>query len=256
MLNLRFIVALGLLLCSLMARAIVVIDDVKIAVPEDGFSGQFYFSLEGKSGNTKNNQFDLGTRLLYKQGKNVWLNLLSSEYGEDQHVKNEDAWFWHGRWAYELTDTHAWELFAQWEQDEFKRLHARSLAGFGHRWRYQSGTDYLNLFGLGFFYSEEHYSADELAGLPAENWYVVRMNTYWTYKQKINETVELANTLYVQPNIEQVSDMRLLDSLICSIKATDALAVTFSLTAEYDSEAPDGVKQTDISYKTGLQYRF
>ena len=77
-----------------------------------------------------------------------------------------------------------------------------------------------------------------------------------TMHYDLNDRVSLHNTVYYQPAWKDTADYRLLESAGMAVTLTGQLQLRLSLDIEKDSRPPAGVKATDISYRTGLEYRF
>jgi putative salt-induced outer membrane protein YdiY len=83
-----------------------------------------------------------------------------------------------------------------------------------------------------------------------------RGNIYFAWRFAANDRIRFQNTIYYQPAWKDTADFRVLDDAAISITLTKQLDLKLSLEVAHDSLPPAGIRQTDISYKTGLELRF
>jgi putative salt-induced outer membrane protein YdiY len=166
-------------------------------------------------------------------------------------VRDTNRSFAHLRHRYGLDAAWDVELFGQAQQNEFALLKLRTLLGGGLRWSQQS--DGLSLaIGLGSFFEREELKA--AANEPAASLW--RGNSYIALYYALNERVRLQNTLYYQPAWKNPADFRLLDDVALSVSLSDRLDLKLAVEIANDSRPPATIKDTDISYKTGMELRF
>ncbi|MCW9014955.1 MAG: DUF481 domain-containing protein [Gammaproteobacteria bacterium] len=223
---------------------------------ELGLRTNVNLDLSGKNGNTKNAKYSLGTKVQSYKTDYTQLAIFNYEYGESSNVKDTDNGFLHLRQVWYSTDTLFWEGYAQIENDEFKRLTIRALAGGGARFKLihkpQKHSAYI---GAGLFYSKEEL--DDAAGTTdAGTEYYTRLNIYQIYKYAINRNSRLLNTVYYQPDIEEFSDYRLLEKFKFQVDINSHLSINISLDIARDNQPPENVEKTDTSYTTGFEYKF
>ena len=244
------------LLCTDPCFAIVNIEDLKIeATP--GFSGQVAFSATGQSGNTDKSIVSVGARLQWHRGTSTDIIVGNADRGETSGVTDTDKAFVHARHIQYVKERLAWEIFGQIEQDEFTRLSYRTLLGGGLRWTaYKQAEERTSVTtGAGAFYARE--KLDPLEGTTDAGierlW---RGNFYVSVKHRVNDNLRLASTTYWQPALREFSDYQALEQLALVVKLTDALDLKLSVDIAYDSEPPQLVENTDVTYRTGIEYDF
>ncbi|MFW2372098.1 MAG: DUF481 domain-containing protein [Gammaproteobacteria bacterium] len=221
-----------------------------------GIDVQVGLDISGKNGNTSKQKAGFDSRFQWFKESGTHFLVLSYEYGESSDVKDTDKSFMHLRHIGYVTDTMAWEVFAQLSSDEFTRLSLRALAGGGVRYKLgkpsESHSSYL---GAGMFRSRETLEED-LGATDEGSDYASRANLYMVNKFKISESASLLNTLYYQPDLSDASDYRLLDQFRFNVNITQKLSIVISLDVSRDSRPPQNIKPTDSSYATGFNYRF
>ena len=235
------------------AYGITNIESERIAAPPEGYSGHAELGLAGKQGNTDEIDWELSAKLIHKAGPRTWLGIVGREYGKTNDVKDTDKSFAHLRRVQEISPRRAVEGYTQYRRDEFRDLKDRTLIGGGYRIeRFTSTPQRLSAIGIGAFYE---YERELINGLEQSN-ETVRLATYWTEKRQLNAHVSFTNTLYLQPSLEDASDLRGLDQLSLSVSLVDPISLQVGLEATYDSKPPPGIENTDVEYQLGFRWDF
>jgi len=247
----RLITFVLLLLLSFNAFAIVKVGNLRFDDSNLGFKGNFNAYISGASGNTDKSSWHLGSNLVWRQSKYINLFLLGYDYGESNREINANKTFAHLRHIRRYNKVFDWELFAQLEQDEFTRLTRRELLGAGLRFLATENS----LIGLGVFRFKE--KLDEIPGTTDKlNDDGFRLNSYWSGDYKLNETSSITARFYYQPKIDDIDDTRVLFDGFVDVKVLENLSIKLSIGYTHDSKPPQGVEQTDITYRSGFEYNF
>jgi len=250
--------ALSILLSAFLmpsAHAIVNIEEMRGQQQPDGLNGNASLSISGDSGNTNKSNTSASSQLFWQQGKVTKLIAASYSYGENNRNRNTNKGFVHLRYIKQQTPTRALELFTQAARNEFSRLSLRTLVGAGSRLTlHKSDYDAIHL-GAGAFYLKE--KLEKRVGFEDDGtekfW---RGNFYLAIRYQLNDQARIVSTTYYQPALDNGSDFRILEEGSLKIKLTRALDLKLTLELTHDSEPPQAVEETDINYKTGLEYRF
>jgi len=233
------------------ALAIVNAEDLDLNLKADGFVGKVGITVSGSSGNTDKINGEGSFHLLWRNGAHSNMLVGSHVYGKSSGNRDSNSSFVHLRHRYAMSQIWAVEAFVQAQQNEFARLKLRTLYGGGLRYSRAVSRHTFHL-GLGSFYEQEKLRA--VANAPdARLW---RGNTYFAWRFAANKQIRFQNTIYYQPAWKNTADFRVLDDAAMSIALTTLLDLKLSLEVSHDSLPPAGVRQTDISYKTGLEIRF
>lgn len=220
-----------------------------------GFSGNVSGSLSSKSGNTDKKEYVLGLRLQYDQGSDylMWGNF-TYNYGENSGTKNEDKMYGHVRTLHALIEKQ-WcgELFVQSEQDEFKDINERSLAGAGVRWEFLNsdamGKGYV---GAGGFFEKIDY-AHPLINPYERN---KRFNSYVAYTKNFSVSSKLSYIGYYQPQFAKNADYVTSHTAELIVPIYGKLNLSLLAKYLYDSRPPIGVEKKDTAYLTNLLWEF
>ncbi|MDQ6966003.1 MAG: DUF481 domain-containing protein [Mariprofundaceae bacterium] len=247
---------LFLLLLAAPAEAFAIInaEGLGVAVDKEGLNGKASLSVNGSSGNSDKINGEAGGRLVWVHGPHTEMLVGSYAYGKSRGKRDTNKSFLHLRHRYALDNSLDAEAFGQAQQNEFARLKLRTLLGGGLRWG-QMDTDWTVYLGLGSFYENEtlRSSAANTAPPRTRLW---RGNAYGTLFYAFNERVGFQNTVYFQPAWKGTADYRLLENAALTVNLSEKLDLRLSIEVEKDSRPPTGIKSTDTSYKTGLEYRF
>lgn len=247
-----------LLLCVVRpVHAIVNTEELRAQEPVTGFSGNVAAAASGQTGNTDKSAIGIGSRLTWYDKPITNFIVFNYDYGKTDGVRDTNKGFLHARHVHGITERLAWEAFAQAQKDEFTRLTYRGLLGGGARIvAYQAPDNRLRLItGIGAFYSREKLS-EEAGTTDAGIDKLVRGNFYFVVQYRLNDTVSLGSTTYYQPATSDFGDFRALEQAALRVVLTHTLDLKISLDIAYDSRPPQLVDKTDVTYSTGIEYRF
>ncbi|NKB24785.1 MAG: DUF481 domain-containing protein [Kiritimatiellae bacterium] len=231
-------------------QAIINMEDQRIAEPADGVSGYLRPNISGMQGNVEQEGWGVSAKLdLYKDGITYFI-VTDVQDNETFGNKTADSLTTHLRNIRQWTPKVAWEGFVQYERDNVKRLNKRVLVGTDGRFTLAKEENKIESYlGVGAFYFDEKLDGDEDDD-------GVRISTYFTYKHNINENLSVANTLYFQPKVDDMADLRILNHLTMQVKMTASMSLTSGLDFLHESEPAFGVEETDWIYRSGIQYNF
>jgi len=250
--------ALSILLSAFLtphAHAIVNIEEMRGQQQADGLSGNASLSISGDAGNTSQSTTSASGQLFWQRGDVTKLIAASYSYGENNRNRNTNKGFLHLRYIKQQTPTRALEVFTQAARNEFSRLSLRTLVGAGGRLTlHKNDYDAVHL-GVGAFYLKE--KLEKTPGLTDDGtekfW---RGNFYLALRYQLNEQARIVSTTYYQPAFDNGSDFRILEEGSLKIKLAESLDIQLTLEITHDNKPPQAIDKTDISYKTGLAYRF
>lgn len=234
------------------AFAIINAEDLDLSIDDDGVSGKLGFSASGSSGNSDILSGDASGHLIWSHAQHLEMLVASISYGKSRGVRDTNKSFLHLRHRYAWSEMWGVEGFVQAQQNEFSRLKLRTLIGGGMRWSYQADRLEWNV-GVGSFYEREALRAGADLTPVTRLW---RGNTYLALRYAFNTRVRLQNTVYYQPAWKDPADYRLLDDAALHVALSESLDLKVAIEIAQDSRPPIGVKNSDVSYKTGLAYRF
>jgi len=83
-----------------------------------------------------------------------------------------------------------------------------------------------------------------------------RASIYLTGTENINDKVSFAETIYVQPRLDDAGDVRVLAEASITSKLSKRIALSDSFIFAYDRTPPDGVKRYDTQLRVSLLVTF
>lgn len=245
-------VGLALLVRPVAAQIVNVQGQLAQPPAADGVSGQLELKVDWRAGNTSLLVLGGAGSLMWRRGKLLGLATARGEYGNARGLAIARKSFEHVRARYALDDRWKWEAFAQHEYDAFRRLSIRAVAGTGPALQLSEGDDIALLAGAAYLFELE--DLDKRAGTIDAGLRTThhRASLYLTGSEKLGEGVAFVQTIYVQPRIDEPSDLRLLGELSVTSKLTRRIALSNALTATYDRSPPDTVERYDVTLKLSL----
>ena len=251
-------------------------EKTRVGANEPGWGGTFDVNASLQRGNTEREILGAGVRLQY-----AWPRLeadvasetessddpatgpanvifLVSNYSftrlnDNRYINNAQA---HLRFIRQHSPRISFEVFGQYQFNEFIRLEDRFLAGGGGRFALVQAERTEVFVGAGYMLEQE--TLDLPASLPyprssehhrSTNYLTVRYNSE-------NERLRFVQTLYAQPRLDRPEDFRLLSETSFEIQLFQRLALAINLNVTHDSEPPTGVKETDVALSNSLRYSF
>ena len=251
-------------------------EKMRVGANEPGWGGTFDLNASLQQGNTEREILGGGVRLQYAwprleadaageaepngdetQGPANVIFLVSnysfSRANDNRYVNNAQG---HLRFIRQHSPRISFEVFGQYQFNEFIRLEDRFLAGGGGRFALVQAERTEVFAGIGYMLEQE--TLDLPAALPAgtssehhrsTNYLTVRFNSE-------DERLRLVQTLYAQPRFDRLQDFRLLSETSFEIQLFRQLALAISFNVAHDSEPPTGIKETDVVLSNSLRYSF
>ena len=251
-------------------------EKMRVGANEPGWGGTFDVNASLQQGNTDREILGAGARLQYawprpeadaagetgsgadepEDPANVIFlvsNYSFTRLNDNRYINNAQG---HLRFIRQHSPSASFEVFGQYQFNEFIRLEDRFLAGAGARFALVQAERTEVFVGAGYMLEQE--TLDLPANLPdarssehhrSTNYLTVRYNSE-------DERVRLVQTLYAQPRLDRPKDFRLLSETSFEIQLFRQLALAISLNVAHDSEPPTGVKETDVVLSNSLRYTF
>ncbi|MDY0115956.1 MAG: DUF481 domain-containing protein [Sulfurimonadaceae bacterium] len=247
-----FVSFIFLMVSSSSLFALVTISPVDIG-SKPGFSTKTALSLETKRGNSEKDNYKGSWRTTYDSNTSfvTWLEF-SGEYGKSNDQRDTNKLFSHLRHihATPLENLNV-EFFGQIQDNEFKLIKNRTLAGAGLRYKFSSIFDRDRAYiGVGGMYERIRYSSQD----PLEN--NARISTYFTYTLDFSEKSQFSYMLYYQPLAEDFRDYVKSHELELKLHVIKKFFLQFTLSYEVDSTPATDVKRYDFTQNTSFVFEF
>lgn len=252
----RYLVA-GLMCCGLSQAAHAIVPINVTIIPPEGISGEASVSINGQSGNKDEQEYSVNGLVRFKKNTDLFVLLGDYSYSETNDVTDEDELFLHGRWVRqdqfgESVDS---ELFVQYQYDDFADISGRRLAGANVRWRNEEKnltSERQFIVGTGLFYESE---TSEQTSVTDDT---IRANIYTNlvYRHTGDFPYVASASTYIQPAVDDLSDLRLLGVGSINFPIRPSLSVGFDIEVKHNSIPFSDVNKTDVDYGVSLSYEF
>lgn len=208
-----------------------------------GFHFQANLGLNGSSGTVDRTNYSVETRLDYNSNKWQRFGVFSYKREEKDDSITSNNTFLHLRAVRKVNDLVSWEIFAQLSEKPLQKIKRRELFGAGLRF-----SPFKSLrIGLGLFDENEKRILSETRK-------TTRLNTYITNDFKISDTAIFESTLYIQPDIDDLSEVRSFFVAGLRLKITEKFSSIISFENTYDSSPPPNTDESNIFY--GIKFSF
>jgi putative salt-induced outer membrane protein YdiY len=208
-----------------------------------GFQFQANFGLNGSSGTVDRTNYSVETRLDYNSDKWQRFGVFSYKREEKDDSVTSNNTFFHLRAVRKVNNLVSWEVFSQLSEKPLQKIKRRELFGAGVRL-----SPYKTLrVGLGLFDENEERILSETRK-------TTRLNTYITNDFKISDTATFESTLYIQPDIDDFSEVRSFFVAGLRLKITEKFSSIISYENTYDSSPPPSTDQSNSFY--GIKFSF
>jgi putative salt-induced outer membrane protein YdiY len=208
-----------------------------------GFQFQANFGLNGSSGTVDRTNYSVETRLDYNSNKWQRFGVFSYKREEKDDSITSNNTFFHLRAVRKVNNLVSWEVFSQLSEKPLQKIKRRELFGAGVRL-----SPYKTLrVGLGLFDENEERILSETRK-------TTRLNTYITNNFKISDTATFESTLYIQPDINDFSELRSFFVAGLRLKITEKFSSIISYENTYDSSPPPSTDQSNSFY--GIKFSF
>ena len=273
----RFFLCLLMLFPGL-ALAQVNVEKLRSNGTENGVAGSLGITAAYTQGNILFADFGTSAHLEWKEGKNSVFGIINHRFAakrtqsdliaepsvglwdEEAHFSNNRLL--HLRYNRSLGARWWWEVFTQYEYNEFLLLDRRLLAGTGPRITLMDGEALGAWFGVAAMVEEESLNPERIAPSEEASRVNLRASSYLSATWHISKAASWTTTAYWQPRLKALEDYRL--AIETGLKVPFSKSVAFTVDARYRSDSeppqtPDGsapVMPSDLTVKNGIKLSF
>ena len=208
-----------------------------------GFHFQANLGLNGSSGTVDRTNYSVETRLDFNSNKWQRFGVFSYKREEKDDSITSNNTFFHLRAVRKVNSLFSWEIFTQLSEKPLQKIKRRELFGAGVR---LSPFKSLRI-GLGLFDENEERILSETRK-------ATRLNTYITNDFKISDTATFESTLYIQPDIDDFSEVRSFFVAGLRLRITEKFSSIISYENTYDSSPPQNTDESNSFY--GIKFSF
>lgn len=226
------------------------------APEQDGESGEAALKLSWRGGNSP--LFDVGGAgtVLVRRGRFLGLALARGEYGRSRGLTLTEKTFEHLRARITLDCRWRWEVFVQHEFDRFRRLSLRAIAGTGPAIQLVDTKEGAVLAGAAYLLELERLDRRDGTTDGGHEALAHRASFYVTGHEDLSSSVSIVETLYLQPRLDDLGDVRVLGELSVQTKLSKHLALKDSFVLAYDDTPPQLVERLDTALEVTLLVSF
>ena len=204
---------------------------------------QLNFGISGSSGTVDRSNYSLEGRFDINSDEWQRFAIFSYKRSEKDNSITSNNTFMHLRAVRKITPLIATEGFIQISEKPLQKIKRRELIGAGIRL-----SPYKAIrIGLGVFNENEERILSEARE-------TVRMNSYFTNSFKISESASFDSTLYLQPDIEDFSELRSYLVLGLRLKISERFSSIISYENTHDSSPPPQTDRSNSFY--GVKFSF
>lgn len=208
-----------------------------------GFHFQANLGLNGSSGTVDRTNYSVETRIDYNSDNWQRFGVFSYKREEKDDSITSNNTFFHLRAVRKVNSLLSLEVFTQLSEKPLQKIKRRELFGAGVRL-----SPYKSIrLGLGLFNENEERILSNTRK-------TTRLNTYITNDFKISDTATFESTLYVQPDIDDFSELRSFFVTGLRLKISDKFSSIISYENTYDSSPPPNTDKSNSFY--GIKFSF
>jgi len=171
------------------------------------------------------------------------------EYRKDSESKDivENKGLFHIRYVYPL-ERLSIESFGQIEFDDFRSILRRDILGFGIRYNKETRLLDSLFYGVGFMHEFEKYDVT-----PYIEKKLIKSTNYITLSKQINSNIYLGSTSYVQTNISDIDQYRILNISEISVKISERIDINFNIDFRYEAKPViDDIEDMYTNFSIGI----
>ena len=204
---------------------------------------QINIGLNGSSGTVDRTNYSLEGRVDVNSDKWQRFGILSYKREEKDNSITSNNTFLHLRGVRKISPLLAVEGFIQLSEKPLKKIKRRELIGAGIRL-----SPYKSIkVGLGVFNEDE----ERVLSKSRET---IRINSYITNSFNISESASFESTLYIQPDIEDFSELRSYLVLGLRLKISERFSSIITYENTHDSSPPPLTDKSNSFY--GVKFSF
>ncbi|MDC0474358.1 DUF481 domain-containing protein [Hyphomicrobiales bacterium] len=204
---------------------------------------QINIGLNGSSGTVDRTNYSLEGRVDVNSDKWQRFGILSYKREEKDDSITSNNTFLHLRGVRKISPLLAVEGFIQLSEKPLQKIKRRELIGVGIRL-----SPYKSIkVGLGVFNEDE----ERVLSKSRET---VRINSYITNSFNISESASFESTLYIQPDIEDFSELRSYLVLGLRLKISERFSSIITYENTHDSSPPPLTDKSNSFY--GVKFSF
>jgi len=216
-----------------------------------GLAGGIDLNLAAREGNVDLFEVGTGVSLSYRENQNTLVLVASGDLGWQGGERFSNEVLGHLRYVRQVSDRVFGESFLQSNYDKSRNLDFRMVGGGGLRLSLLETDGSKAWLGLTYMFEHERNEIGPGDRHPAET-SVHRGSGYLSARMNISETAHIEGTVYLQPELVNLDDLRILIDSALKVSVTSKLSLHTSVSLRHDSDPVDSVSESDFRLETGL----
>ena len=185
-----------------------------------------------------------------------WLRVFAGlDYRDETGESLENDRYLHTRYNHWWADRWQTFHFIQFQTSRRNLLQQRVLLGSGVRHRLIDGRTTFDM-GTGAMFEREDLDATRIEDDHPADTRVWRMANLLVATRSLTEAVRLIGVTYIQPDLSNFQDIRILADLSLLIEITENVDLVIRGDWRHDSRPPGGVGRDDFVLRTGFTVSF
>ena len=227
------------------------IEKFRNTTQDSGYSGIIEFDVSHRTGNVELTTLEVESRLDHVRDTMQSFVIIRNDYGWQGGKQFSNEGLIHVRHVFRTQSAFQPEIFVQTDYNKKRLLNYRALAGLGIRRVLYSTTNMAFKAGTALMPEREEYDVDG-ANSQNKTVSVLRWSNYITTNIPLGGHTRWTSTTYIQPDLADFADIRVLADTELSIKLYTQWSLVIAVNLRYDSEPPDGIESLDTELKPGL----
>lgn len=218
----------------------------------DGFHVSADLSLTGERGNSEVLNASTSGIVGARTGRHWTRFIFGGRFLSDEERSILDNRFGQLRYSYILSERTRSFHFVQAQKNESLRLRSRWLLGSGLRHDLIEGDHASLSVGTGLMGEWERLDADAVGPGESTERDALRMANQLVYSYDLDSGARVLNILYLQPDVTELSNLRILNDLGLLVPVSDHVRVTLSAEWRRDTQAPSGLVKDDVTVSMSI----
>ncbi len=223
----------------------------RVATEKLGFSVRSELNFTLMAGNTDFQYLGTNTRFNYNWGSDYSFLAANGGFGQSDGESFFSQALIHLRNVHKVSRRVRLEEFIQYNNDRKLLLQHRYLLGGGFRLKIIDREKVEFRIGNSFFFEYEAYDLEPESEQVRDK-SSLRLSTYVTVELGLKNDVSVISTSYVQPDTEDINDVRILSNSGLKVKLSSKVDLTAECNIRYDSRPVEDIKKFDLMTKLGI----
>lgn len=200
---------------------------------------------------------NLSADLLYLSNNHAYILINKYDYLRINENPFLNTGFSHFRIHFYRNNNYSFELYTQYQYDNFRQLNPRLVLGGGPRFIFAQSDNVLFYGGTGFMGEYEqwiHPQTDEVVDVS-----LLKSSSYLSLRSKLSESLDFNVVTYYQVGYDPgITDFRHRTNLMANViaKITQKLSFTFSFNIQYEDKPIVPITKVIFDVRNGVMYSF